>query len=168
LKGDYYIITPETCANVGDTELKNSTGGKVNFHILSFPYKLLEEMSRTVAIEEQPASENNVNRLINSKAFYFNEDVDFAVERTTTGLKITRFTTKILNKDKKMFEGYSGLAMILVDDEHVAGSPFDMDHTIYLDQVKEDGSIDLPGLKGPIALIAIDKHGNESKPCIIT
>ena len=168
LKGDYYIITPETCANVGDTELSNGTGGKANFHILSFPYKLLEEMSRTVALEEQPASESNVNRLINSKAFYFNEDVELAVERTSTGLKITRFNTKILDKDKRLFDGFMGLAMLLVDDEHIAGNPFDMDHTVYLDQVKEDGTIDLPGLKGPIALIAIDKHGNESKPCIIT
>lgn len=168
LKGDYYIITPETCANVGDTELKNGTGGKANFHILSFPYKLLEEMSRTVALEEQPASESNVNRLINSKAFYFNEDVDLKVERIQNGLKITRFVTKILDKDKRLFDGFSGLAMLLIDDEHVAGNPFDMDHTVYLDQVKEDGSIELPALKGPVTIIAIDKHGNESKPCIVT
>jgi len=168
LKGDYYIITPETCTNVGDTELNNGSGGKANFHILSFPYKLLEEMSRTVALEEQPASESNMNRLINSKAFYFNEDVDLKVERIQNGLKITRFDTKILDKDKRSFEGFSGLAMLLVDEEHISGNPFDMDHTVYLDQVKKDGSIELPALKGPIAIIAIDKHGNESKPCIIT
>lgn len=168
LRGDYYIITPETCTIVGDTSLKNGTGGEAHFHILSFPYKLLEEMSRTVALEEQPASESNVNRLINSKAFYFNEDVDIAVERTVTGLKITRFDTKILDRDKRMFEGFEGLAMLLVDDEHTAGAPFDMDHTVYQDEIKDDGSIEIPNLKGPIAVIAIDKHGNESKPCIIT
>lgn len=167
LRGDYFIIAPETCTIVGDTSLKNGTGGDAHFHILSFPYKLLEEMSRTVALEEQPASESNVNKLINSKAFYFNEDVDIAVERTSAGIKITRFDTKILDKNKRVFEGYTGLAMLLVDDQHIAGNPFDMDHTVYLDQVKDDGTIEIPDLKGPVAVIAIDKHGNESKPCII-
>lgn len=167
LKGDYYIITPETCANVGDTTMKNGSGGEVEFHILSFPYKLLEEMSRSFVIEEQPSSEGSVNRLINSKAFYFNEPVEIDVVRTEKGLRITRFDSQILDKDKKLFEGLTGLAMLLIDDDHHPDAPFDMDHTVYNDQIGEGGEMEVPDLKGPIAVIAIDKHGNESKPCII-
>jgi len=33
LRGDYYIITPESCTNVGETMLKNQDGQDVIFHI---------------------------------------------------------------------------------------------------------------------------------------
>jgi len=164
LKGEYYIITPESCTNVGDTTLKNQDGKDIHFQMLTFPYKVLEDISRNFVLQEQPSSQANVNNLITSTAFYFNEDVKIAVKRTSNGLKITKFETKILDKEGKMFPGYSGLAMLLVDLDYEAGKPFDMDKTVFATDIAEDGSIILEGLTKSVGLIAIDKHGNESKP----
>lgn len=164
LKGNYYIITPESCTNVGDTVIKNQDGKDVNFQILTFPYKVLEDISRTLELQEQPSSEDNVNNLITSTAFYFNEDVTIKVKRNKAGLQITKFETKILNKEGKRFEGFSGIAMLLVDLDYEAGKPFDMDVTVFAKEIEEDGLIKLEGLTKSVGLIAIDKHGNESKP----
>lgn len=46
LKGNYYIITPETCALLADTIMKNSVGDEVHFKLLEFPYKIVEDVSR--------------------------------------------------------------------------------------------------------------------------
>ena len=164
LKGEYYIITPESCTNVGDTTLKNQDGKDIYFQMLTFPYKVLEDISRNFVFQEQPSSQANVNNLITSTAFYFNEDVKIKAMRTSSGLKITKFETKILDKEGKMFPGYSGLAMLLVDLDYETGKPFDMDKTVFATDIAEDGSIILEGLTKNIGLIAIDKHGNESKP----
>jgi DNA modification methylase len=164
LKGEYYIITPESCTNVGDTTLKNQDGKDIHFQMLTFPYKVLEDISRNFVLQEQPSSQANVNNLITSTAFYFNEDVKIKAMRTSNGLKITKFETKILDKEGKMFPGYSGLAILLVDLNYEANKPFDMDKTVFATDIAEDGSIILEGLTKNIGLIAIDKHGNESKP----
>ena len=164
LKGEYYIITPESCTNLGDTTLKNQDGKDIHFQMLTFPYKVLEDASRNFVLQEQPSSQANVNNLITSTAFYFNEDVKIAAKRTSNGLKITKFETKILDKEGKSFPGYSGLAMLLVDLDYEAGKPFDMDKTVFATDIAEDGSIILEGLTKSIGLIAVDKHGNESKP----
>ena len=164
LKGEYYIITPESCTNLGDTTLKNQDGKDIHFQMLTFPYKVLEDVSRNFVLQEQPSSQANVNNLITSTAFYFNEDVKIAAKRTSNGLKITKFETKILDKEGKSFPGCSGLAMLLVDLDYEAGKPFDMDKTVFATDIAEDGSIILEGLTKSVGLIAIDKHGNESKP----
>ena len=164
LKGEYYIITPESCTNVGDTTLKNQDGKDIHFQMLTFPYKVLEDISRNFVLQEQPSSQANVNNLITSTAFYFNEDVKIAVKCTNNGLKITKFETKILDKEGKMFPGYSGLAMLLVDLDYEASKPFDMDKTVFATDIADDGSIILEDLTKSVGLIAIDKHGNESKP----
>ena len=39
-----------------------------------------------------------------------------------------------------------------------------MDKTVFAQEIKEDGSVKIPGLTKSVGLIAIDKHGNESKP----
>jgi len=54
LKGNYYIITPETCTVAGDTAMKNSAGNEVHFKMLKFPYKILEDVSRNFQIQQQP------------------------------------------------------------------------------------------------------------------
>ena len=54
--------------------------------------------------------------------------------------------------------------MLLVDDQYKEGKPFDMDKTVFAKDIKEDGSASVPGLGKSVAIIAIDKHGNESKP----
>ncbi|MDO9529089.1 MAG: site-specific DNA-methyltransferase [Syntrophales bacterium] len=164
LKGDYFIITPESCANVGDTVVKNPDGKDVNFQILTFPYKVLEDISRALELQEQPSSQDNVNNLITSTAFYFNEDVKLKAKRVKGGLQITKFETKILNKEGKRFDGFSGFAMILVDMDYEAGKPFDMDVTVFAKEIGEDGLVKIDGLTKSVGLIAIDKHGNESKP----
>ncbi|MDO9546414.1 MAG: site-specific DNA-methyltransferase [Pelolinea sp.] len=164
LRGEYYIITPESCTNIGDTILKNRDGKDVQFHMLTFPYKVLEDISRNLVLTEQPSSQVNVNNLITSTAFYFNENVEFAAKRTSEGIKITHFDTKILNKEGKRFEGLSGLAMLLVDLDYETGKPFDMDQTVFANEIGEDSAIKIEGLTKSVGLIAIDKHGNEAKP----
>ena len=166
LKGNYYIITPETCTLIGDTTMKNSAGNDVHFKMLKFPYKILEDVSRNFQIQQQPSSQENVNNLINSTGFYFNDDVEIAVERIKQGLKITQFETKILDNQGERLKGLDGLAMLLVDVDY-DGKIFDMDRTVFAKDIGEDGVIKVTGLTESIAVVAIDKHGNESKPFII-
>jgi predicted ABC-type ATPase len=96
LKGDYYIVAPETCVRLGETVLKNPRGDKVTFKMLTFPYKVLEEVARNFSIEEQPSAPENINKLISSVGFYFNEAVDMAVKKTAKGFKITKFSTSLI------------------------------------------------------------------------
>jgi len=166
LKGNYYIITPETCTLIDDTTMKNSAGNDVHFKMLKFPYKILEDVSRNFQIQQQPSSQENVNNLINSTGFYFNDDVEIAVERIKQGLKITQFETKILDKQGERLKGLDGLAMLLVDVDY-DGKIFDMDRTVFAKDIGEDGVIKITGLTESIAVVVIDKHGNESKPFII-
>ena len=162
LKGDYYIVIPETCTVVSDTTLKNSNKESVDFKLLKFPYKVLEEVSRQFQIEEQPSSQTDINKLISSAGFYFNEDVKIAVQRTESGFKITKFETGILNKNKERFKGLEGLSMILIDRDY-DGKVFDIDAAVYAKEIAKDGITKTEGLGQRSHLIAIDKHGNESK-----
>ena len=164
LRGEYYIIAPESCTNVGDTTLKNQEGKNVNFIIKPFPYKVLEDVSRNFVLCDQPSSQANVNNLITSTAFYFNDDVKIKAKRCAKGFKLCKFETKILDREGKKFPGFSGLAMLLVDLDYEPGKPFDMDKTIFAADIPEDGKIVFDGLTKSVGLIAIDKHGNESKP----
>ena len=165
LKGSYYIITPETCTLIGDTTMENSTSDEVHFKLLKFPYKILEDVSRSFQIQEQPSSQDNVNNLINSTGFYFNDDVEIEVEKTKEDLKITRFETRILDKQGDTLKGLDGLAMLLVDVDY-NGEIFDMDRTVFAKDIGDDGVIKAAGLTENVAVIGIDKHGNESKPFV--
>ncbi|MBW2663643.1 MAG: hypothetical protein JRD93_17095 [Deltaproteobacteria bacterium] len=158
--------TPETCTLIGDTTMKNSAGNDVHFKMLKFPYKILEDVSRNFQIQQQPSSQENVNNLINSTGFYFNDDVEIEVERIKQGLKITRFETKILDKQEKRLKGLDGLAMLLVDVDY-DNEIFDMDRTVFAKDISADGEIRMTGLTESVAVIAIDKHGNESKVYIL-
>jgi hypothetical protein len=166
LKGNYYIITPETCTLVGDTTIQNNAGNDVYFKMLKFPYKILEDVSRNFQIQQQPSPQENVNNLINSTGFYFNDNVEIEVERIKQGLKITRFETKILDKQEERLKGLDGLAMLLVDVDY-DGEIFDMDRTVFAKDISADGEIRMIGLTESVAVIAIDKHGNESKVFIV-
>ncbi|MBU1706138.1 hypothetical protein KKG19_05455 [Patescibacteria group bacterium] len=168
LRGEYYIITPESCTNIGDTTLKNADGKNVTFKFLTFPYKVLEDASRHLELHDQPASQGAVNELITSTAFYFNEDIEIEVVREGNELKLTKFVTKILDKAGNRFSGLEGLAMLLVDIDNEPGKPFDMDKTVFAKEVAENGAFTVTDIAGKkVAVIAIDKHGNESKPFII-
>jgi len=161
LEGNYYIIVPETCTRVGNTEMDNSRGGKVNFKILSFPYKVLEEFARKQQLEEQPSNEGDINNLINSIGFYFNENVETDLEFTEKGLRITNFETEALDAEGKKFEDLDGLAMVLIDkdyDEDV----FTMEEAIYAKDIEEDGSFEVDDLTDKLGIIVVDKHGNET------
>jgi len=162
LKGDYYIITPETCTIVTDTILKNSNNEEVNFILLKFPYKVLEDVSRQFQIEEQPSSSDDINNLISSTAFYFNQEVKINTKFIDGGFKITGFETGILNKNKQRFEGLDGLAMVLIDKDY-DGKAFNMDTAVYKKEISDDGTVRVAYLTDNSFLIAIDKHGNESK-----
>ena len=126
----------------------------------------LEDVSRNFQIQQQPSSQENVNNLINSTGFYFNDDVEIEVERIKQGLRITRFETKILDNLGERLKGLDGLAMLLVDVDY-NGEVFDMDMTVFAKDIGENGEIKTTGLTDSVAVIAIDKHGNESKPVII-
>lgn len=162
LKGDYYIVTPETCTVIGNTTLKNDSKEDVNFHLLKFPYKVLEDVSRQFQIEEQPSSSADINKLISSTGFYFNEEVTIKIKREKDGFKIEHFVTKILNSKQELFTGLDGLAMILIDVDY-DGKVFDMDEVVYGKDIGEDGLVKVSGLSDKTVIIAVDKHGNESK-----
>ncbi len=162
LKGDYYIVTPESCTVITNTTLKNSNNEDVNFKLLKFPYKVLEDISRHFQIEEQPSSQEEINRLISSTEFYFNEDIKIEVERLSGGFRISQFKTEILDKSKKRFEGLEGLSMLLIDRNY-NGKIFNMDLAIYKKEISKEGIVKVENLKENSYLIAIDKHGNESK-----
>lgn len=166
LKGDYYIVAPETCVRIGETELKNAKGDKVTFKMLTFPYKVLEEIARNFSIEEQPSSPDNINKLISSVGFYFNEEVKIEVKKTTKGFKIKKFKTSILNSEEMRYEGLDGLAMILVDTEYDDEKGFTVDTVIYQKDIKEE-EVHAGEITADSAIIAIDKHGNESKVTMI-
>ena len=134
--------------------------------MLKFPYKIQEDVSRNFQIQEQPSSQRNVNNLINSTGFYFNDNVEIGIEKTGEGLKITRFETRILDKQGKRLKGQDGLAMLLVDIDY-DGKIFDMDRTVFAKDISENGEVKLAGLTKSVAVIGVDKHGNESKPVII-
>ena len=142
LKGNYYIITPETCTLIGDRALKNSAGDEVHFKLLKFPYKILENVSRNFQIQEQPSSQENVNNLISSTGFYSNDDVEIEVEKSKEVLKITRFETRILDKQGDSLKGLDGLAMLLVDVDY-NGEIFDMDMTVFAKDIGESGEVNL-------------------------
>lgn len=162
LVGDYYIITPETCTNIGDTSLKNRDKKSVNFKFLKFPYKVLEDVSRNFQIEEQPCSVADINNLVSSVGFYFNEEVKIEVEGVRGGFKIIKFKTNVLDKNKELYKGLDSLAMVLIDTNY-DGKIFNMDHAIYKKEIAEDGLVKVEGVTKDSRLIAIDKHGNESK-----
>lgn len=167
LKGSYYIIVPESCTKVSDMKLSNSTGGEVYFRFLKFPYSILEQVSRNFALEDQPDTLENVNNLVSSVGFYFNDEVIVRVEKTTGGIRIIEFKTPILNREDKAYEGLSGLSLLLIDN-HYDGNVFNMEKAIYAKEVKEGGVFNLPEITDETAIIAIDKHGNESNPTRIS
>jgi DNA modification methylase len=161
LKGTYYIITPQACTRVGELTLPNGKGDKVTFKTMSFPYKILEDAARHFQLSEQPDSPENINRLISSVGFYFNEAVEFKVKKTPKGFKVTTFKTTITDTNEQAFAGLDGLAMILVDTDY-DGETFKVDSCFYQKDLKE-GEVALKGTNSKTALIAVDKHGNESQ-----
>ena len=72
----------------------------------------------------------------------------------------------MLDKQEKCLKGLDGLAMLLVDVDYDS-KIFDMDRTVFAKDISDDGKIRMTGLTESVALIAIDKHGNESKTFII-
>jgi DNA modification methylase len=161
LRGDYYIVAPESCVRVGsETAVKSVKGEKVVFRMLTFPYKVLEEAARNFQLSEQPSAPENINRLISSVGFYFHQEVEIKVKKTTKGFKISEFKTSILDSSEQRYEGLNGLAMILVDSGH-DGETFDVDACVYLKDIK-DGEVALKDISKKTAIIAVDKHGNES------
>lgn len=161
LKGNVYIICPETCTTVSDTEFKNARNQKVTFRMLTFPYKVLEEVSRNFQIEEQPSSSDNINNLVSSVGFYFNQEVKLKVKKLNGGFEIKEFDTAVTDREGKCFDGLDGLAMMLVDADY-DGEVFKINVAIYQKDIKNN-KVTLKGLGPRSALIAIDKFGNESK-----
>jgi hypothetical protein len=147
--------------------LPNNSGDVVQFKLLKFPYKILEEIARNFDIEEQPDSPSNINHLVSSVGFYFNDEVVVKAEKKDSGLKLTTFKTMIVNREGKMLEGLDGLSLVLVDLDY-DGKVFKLDKAVYAKEIGEDSFIALEGLTDKTAIIAIDKHGNESKPTYIT
>jgi DNA modification methylase len=161
LKGTYYIIAPQACTRVGELTLPNGKGDKVTFKTMSFPYKILEDAARHFQLSEQPDSPENINRLISSVGFYFNETVEFKVKKTGKGFKVATFKTTITDTNEKAFDGLDGLAMVLVDTDY-DGETFKVDSCFYQKDLKE-GEVVLKDVSNKTALIAVDKHGNESQ-----
>ena len=167
IKGNFYIIVPETCTVISDTTLPNNSGDVVHFKLLKFPYKILEEIARNFDIEEQPDSLSNINNLVSSVGFYFNDEVGIRAEKGGNGFKLITFKTMIVNREGKMYEDLEGLSLVLIDLDY-DGKVFKLDKAVYAKEIKADGLITIDGINDKTAIIAIDKHGNESKPTYIT
>lgn len=165
IKGNFYIIVPETCTVISDMTLPNNQGDDIYFKLLKFPYKILEEVARNFAIEEQPDSAQNINNLLSSVGFYFNDEIIVETKKNENGFKLTDFKTMIVNRDGNLYEGLDGLSLVLIDLNY-NGKVFKMDKAVYAKEIK-DGEIQTEGISGKSAIIAIDKHGNESKPTYI-
>jgi DNA modification methylase len=169
--GVYYILAPDTVLNCSDFE---STAGGVTtqFKFLKFPYKILEDWSRYATLHDQPASEGSVNELVTSTAFYFNSEVHIDVAKIGANkLQIVpdSFKSNIVDGQGVRFPGNTGIAMILVDSDYDASKKsFDMDTTVFAKDISDNGEFTVDGLTGSVAVIAIDRHGNESKPVIVT
>ena len=129
--------------------------------MLTFPYKVLEEASRNFSIEEQPNTPDNINKLISSVGFYFNETVSVKVERSKRGLRITGFETTILDSVGKRLKGMEGLAMLLIDTDYREETGFTVDAVIYAKDIKDE-KVSVKDVSEKTAVIAIDRHGNES------
>ena len=162
LKGDYYMVAPETCVRVGETVLKNANGDKVTFKMLTFPYKVLEEVARNFSIEEQPSSQDNINKLISSVGFYFHEEVSISIKKSAKGCKVTDFQTSIVDQTGNRYQSLDGLAMILLDTDYDEQRGFTVDTVIYQKDIK-DNAVNVKEITDKSAIIAIDKHGNESE-----
>jgi hypothetical protein len=163
LKGNYYIVVPETCTQVSDLKLPNGTGGEVHFRFLKFPYSILEQASRNFAIEDQPDTPANINNLVSSVGFYFNDEVTVKAAKIAQGLKLMGFTTPILNREGAPYQGLSGLSLLLIDLNY-NGQVFNMDRAVYAKEIPDGGEIEMAGVTGKTTVIAIDRHGNESLP----
>jgi hypothetical protein len=146
--------------------MKNQSGGEVAFKILSFPYKVLEEFSRKQKIGEQPANEDNINNLISSVGFYFNEDIAVSFEFAEDGLTLTDFSTEALDGAGNKFDGRDGLAMLLIDKDY-DGGVFTMEEAVYAKGIDEQGEIAVDDLSDTVGIIAVDKHGNESEVIVL-
>lgn len=166
-KGDYYVIAPETCVRIGVTQRKNTKGERITFRPLTFPYKVLEEAVRNFSIEDQPNSPDNINKLVSSIGFYFNERVEVEVRKTGKGVRVTRFSTSILDREEKRYDGLEGLAMLLIDSEYDEERGFTVDAVIYQKDLKNNEAV-MGGIGERSAIIAIDRHGNESAITKIT
>ncbi|MFC1895542.1 DNA methyltransferase [Thermodesulfobacteriota bacterium] len=166
IRGNYYIVVPETCTIVGDMTLKNPNAELVSFKLLKFPYKILEEVARNFSLEEQPDSPDNINNLVSSVGFYFHDDVHVEARKTSGGLMLSGFSTPIVNREGKTYEGLEGLSLILIDLNY-DGKVFNLHKAVYRKGIKEDVSISLEGVTEGTAVIAIDRHGNESKPVYV-
>ena len=83
-------------------------------------------------------------------------------EKTRQGLNISRFEKKMLDKQEKRLKGLDGLAMLIVDVDY-GGTIFDMDRTVFAKDIGDDGVIKVAGLTESVAVVAIDKHGKESR-----
>jgi hypothetical protein len=126
-----------------------------------FRFAVLEDAARNFQLSEQPSAPENINKLISSVGFYFHEEVEIRVKKTAKGFKVMDFKTTILNAGEERYEGLDGLAMILVDTGY-DGETFNVDACVYQKDMK-DGEVALKGVNGKTAIIAVDKHGNESK-----
>lgn len=166
LKGNYYIIAPEICDRVGDWDYRTSQGNTVSFKILSYPYKILEEISRSQQLSEQPGSSSEINKLISSTRFYFNQEVTCKLKWHPQGLQIADLETAITDKAGNEIKGLDALAMVLIDKNY-DGKMFTMEAAVYRKDIKDDGIINVDKLTDKVAVIVIDRHGNESKIIIL-
>lgn len=165
IRGNFYIIVPETCTVISDMTLPNNHGDNVYFKLLKFPYKILEEVARNFTIEEQPDSAQNINNLVSSVGFYFNDEVTIEAKKNENGFNLTGFKTMIVNRNGNLYEGLDGLSLVLIDLNY-NDKVFKLDKAVYAKEIK-DGEISIEGISEKSAIIVIDKHGNESKPTYI-
>ena len=128
---------------------------------------MLEEVSRNFSIEEQPNTPDNIKKLVSSVGFYFNEEVSVNICKSKKILLISNFETSIPDSAGKRCKGLDGLAMLLIDTNYKEEDGFTVDAVVYAKDMKGE-DVHVKGVSKNTAVIAIDRHGNESPITLIT
>jgi hypothetical protein len=87
--------------------------------------------------------------------------VEIRTKKTKTGFTITRFETSILDREGSKYSELEGLAMILIDTQYDAAAGFMVNAVVYQKDIR-DHSVMVKDISNQTAIIAIDRHGNES------
>lgn len=137
--------------------------GGITFDIRRVPYTAVEAVSR---LDRQPISKEGLNRIIETEVFDFAVPpvVEHTLDVAVRTLTINRFYSRVVASNlSDEARGFPALAVVMIDYAH-DGEVFDIDATIFAEDLKKDGFVvSLAGAKRgeAVAVIFGDGNGNE-------
>jgi 16S rRNA G966 N2-methylase RsmD len=139
------------------------TSGGITFEVRRVPYSAIAALARRAI---QPASEADINKIIETESFDFvvPPTVEWEIDVEGRVLTITGFRSRAIARDlTEEARGFPSLAMVLVDYDH-DGSVFDLDRVLFAEDIRHDGwRVRLPKARRgeTIAVSVCDIYGNE-------